>query len=47
MLRKNEELDTVSVNEYIFEIDCLQTINEVEGREVRIQLFFNLNKFFE
>lgn len=40
VLRRSDELDNISgneSNEYIFEIDCLHTINEIEGREVLLQ----------
>ncbi|XP_071740068.1 histone-lysine N-methyltransferase, H3 lysine-9 specific SUVH4-like [Rutidosis leptorrhynchoides] len=35
-LRRNNELDNVADNDYIFEIDCWQTMNGVEGRERRL-----------
>ncbi|XP_035539901.1 histone-lysine N-methyltransferase, H3 lysine-9 specific SUVH4-like isoform X2 [Juglans regia] len=35
ILRKNCELDSVSGNDYIFDIDCWQTINGIGGRERR------------
>jgi len=35
-LRKSDELDNVSGNDYIFDIDCWQTMNGIGGREVRI-----------
>ncbi|KAL2903718.1 Histone-lysine N-methyltransferase H3 lysine-9 specific SUVH4 [Bienertia sinuspersici] len=35
VLRRSDELDNSFGNEYIFEIDCLHTINEIEGRERR------------
>lgn len=41
ILRKNDELDNVSGNDYIFDIDCWQTMNEIGGREVPIQLSKN------
>ena len=34
VLRKSDELENVTGNDYIFEIDCWQTINEIGGREV-------------
>ncbi|KAJ1378954.1 SET domain [Sesbania bispinosa] len=37
VLRRIDELDKLTENEYIFEIDCLQTMNEVEGRERRLR----------
>ncbi|CAO2829657.1 unnamed protein product [Amaranthus hypochondriacus] len=40
VLRRSDELDNIAGNEYIFEIDCLHTINEIEGRERR---FGNVN----
>ncbi|XP_021722991.1 histone-lysine N-methyltransferase, H3 lysine-9 specific SUVH4-like [Chenopodium quinoa] len=39
VVRRSDELDSIAVdesNEYIFEIDCLHTINEIEGRERRL-----------
>nr|GEW72611.1 histone-lysine N-methyltransferase, H3 lysine-9 specific SUVH4-like isoform X1 [Tanacetum cinerariifolium] len=35
-LRRQCEMDKVDNNEYIFEIDCEQTIKEIEGRERRM-----------
>ncbi|GAB4828527.1 Histone-lysine N-methyltransferase, H3 lysine-9 specific suvh4 [Ancistrocladus abbreviatus] len=35
VVRRSDELDNVSENDYIFEIDCWQTINGIEGRERR------------
>lgn len=35
VLRRSDELDNIAGNDYIFEIDCLHTINEIEGRERR------------
>lgn len=40
VLRRSDELDHIAGNEFIFEIDCLHTINEIEGRERR---FGNVN----
>ncbi|GAB2293940.1 Histone-lysine N-methyltransferase, H3 lysine-9 specific suvh4 [Dionaea muscipula] len=37
VLRRSDELDNVSENDYIFEIDCWQTIKEFEGRERRFK----------
>ncbi|GLT72092.1 hypothetical protein SLA2020_440530 [Shorea laevis] len=37
ILRKNDELDNVSGNDYIFDIDCWQTMNEIGGRERRLR----------
>lgn len=34
LLRKTDALASVSGNDYIFEIDCLQTMNGIGGREV-------------
>lgn len=34
VLKRCDELDSVSENDYIFEIDLLQTIKEIGGREV-------------
>ncbi|GAV72095.1 SET domain-containing protein/YDG_SRA domain-containing protein/Pre-SET domain-containing protein [Cephalotus follicularis] len=36
ILMKTDELDNVSDNDYIFEIDCWQTMNEMDGRERRL-----------
>ena len=36
ILRKSDELDNVSENDYIFDIDCLQTMRGIGGREVPI-----------
>lgn len=36
VLRKTNELDNVAENDYIFEMDCLQTMKEIEGRERRL-----------
>ncbi|XP_038994591.1 histone-lysine N-methyltransferase, H3 lysine-9 specific SUVH4-like [Hibiscus syriacus] len=36
-LKRTEELDSVSENNYIFEIDCLQTMRGLDGRERRQQ----------
>lgn len=36
VLKKTEELDRISENDYIFDIDCWQTMNGIEGREVQI-----------
>ncbi|KAF5182801.1 Histone-lysine N-methyltransferase, H3 lysine-9 specific SUVH4 [Thalictrum thalictroides] len=35
-LMRTKDLDNVSVNDYLFEIDCLQTIRGLDGRERRI-----------
>lgn len=35
ILRRNDELDNVSGNEFIFDIDCWHTMNEIGGRERR------------
>ncbi|KAB5564775.1 hypothetical protein DKX38_004829 [Salix brachista] len=35
ILRRNDELDNVSENEFIFDIDCWHTMNEIGGRERR------------
>ncbi|GMN49368.1 hypothetical protein TIFTF001_018536 [Ficus carica] len=37
VVRKTDDLENVTGNEYIFEIDCLQTINGVGGRERRLR----------
>lgn len=34
VLTRTEELDNVSENNYIFDIDCLQTMRGLGGREV-------------
>ncbi|EEF49335.1 histone-lysine n-methyltransferase, suvh, putative [Ricinus communis] len=36
VLRRTEDLDNVSENNYIFEIDCLQTMKGIGGRERRL-----------
>lgn len=36
-VRKSDELDNVSGNDYIFDIDCWQTMNEIGGRERRLR----------
>lgn len=38
VLRKSDEdeLETATENEFIFEIDCLQTINGIGSREVNL-----------
>lgn len=35
ILRRQEDVDSVSGNDYIFDIDCLQTMNGLGGRERR------------
>ncbi|KAJ4720318.1 Histone-lysine N-methyltransferase H3 lysine-9 specific SUVH4 [Melia azedarach] len=37
VLRRSDELDNVSENDFIFEIDCWQTMNEIGGREKRLR----------
>ncbi|KAM7509323.1 hypothetical protein LguiA_019776 [Lonicera macranthoides] len=37
VLRKTDDLDTVTDNSYIFDIDCLQTIKGLDGRERRLR----------
>ncbi|KAK9276774.1 hypothetical protein L1049_006310 [Liquidambar formosana] len=37
VLKRTDELDNVSENDYIFEIDCWQTINGIGGRERRLR----------
>ncbi|KAM3705888.1 hypothetical protein ACB098_03G110900 [Castanea mollissima] len=37
ILRKSDELDNVSGNDYIFDIDCWQTMNGMGGRERRLR----------
>lgn len=39
ILRRNDELDNVSGNEFIFDIDCWHTMNEIGGREVLVPSF--------
>lgn len=34
ILRRTEDVDAVSGNDYIFDIDCLQTMKGLGGREV-------------
>lgn len=34
ILRKNDELEDISENDYIFEIDCWHTMKGIGGREV-------------
>lgn len=34
ILRKTEDVDSASENYYIFDIDCLQTMKGLDGREV-------------
>ncbi|KAM7279104.1 hypothetical protein ACFE04_006238 [Oxalis oulophora] len=36
-LMRTEDLDNISENNYIFEIDCLQTMNGIGGRERRLR----------
>ncbi|PON54801.1 histone H3-K9 methyltransferase [Parasponia andersonii] len=36
VLKRSDELDNVSGNDYIFEIDCLETIDGIGGRERRM-----------
>ncbi|XWS68740.1 hypothetical protein CRYUN_Cryun04dG0117700 [Craigia yunnanensis] len=36
VLRKNDELEDISENDYIFEIDCWHTMKEIGGRERRL-----------
>ena len=38
LLRRSDEVDNISGNDYIFEIDCWHTMNEIEGREVMKQI---------
>jgi len=42
VLSSDNVLDNAVENEYIFDIDCLHTINELDGREVRMEIFFYL-----
>lgn len=37
ILRRSSELDNVSENEFIFQIDCWHTMNGIGGREVFMQ----------
>ncbi|KAA8548293.1 hypothetical protein F0562_004722 [Nyssa sinensis] len=37
LLMKTDEIDTVSENNYIFDIDCLQTMKGLDGRERRLR----------
>ncbi|CAI0555738.1 unnamed protein product, partial [Linum tenue] len=37
VLKKTEDVDTLTGNEYIFDIDCLQTMRGLEGRERRLR----------
>ena len=34
ILRRTEDVENVSENNFIFEIDCLQTMKGLDGREV-------------
>uniref|UniRef100_A0A2C9W119 Histone-lysine N-methyltransferase n=1 Tax=Manihot esculenta TaxID=3983 RepID=A0A2C9W119_MANES len=36
VLKRTEDLDSISENNYIFEIDCLQTMRGIDGRERRL-----------
>lgn len=36
ILRRTEDVDSVSGNDYIFDIDCLQTMKGLGGREVYV-----------
>lgn len=36
VLRRTDDVDTVSCNDYIFDIDCLQTMSGVDGRQVQL-----------
>ena len=36
MLKRTEEVDGLLHNNYIFDIDCLQTMKGLDGREVLI-----------
>lgn len=42
VLSSDNVLDNAVENEYIFYIDYLHTINELDGREVRMEIFFYL-----
>lgn len=35
VLMRTDELDTVVLDTFVFEIDCLQTMKGLDGREVR------------
>ena len=41
-VRKSDELDNVSGNDYIFDIDCWQTMNEIGGREVPVYAYIQI-----
>ncbi|XP_021999236.1 histone-lysine N-methyltransferase, H3 lysine-9 specific SUVH4 isoform X2 [Helianthus annuus] len=43
-LRRTNELDSVAENDYIFEIDCWQTIKGIGGRERRLGDVFDLGR---
>jgi euchromatic histone-lysine N-methyltransferase len=41
VLRRTEEVDGLLQNNYIFDIDCLQTMKGLDGREVLIFSFLS------
>ncbi|RWW10890.1 hypothetical protein BHE74_00041643, partial [Ensete ventricosum] len=44
ILTKTDEIDNVEENNYIFEIDCLQTMKGLDGRELYVDLIFVLQE---
>ena len=46
ILRRTEDVDSVLGNDYIFEIDCLQTMKGLGGREVSAPQFHSITISF-
>lgn len=39
LLKKTDQIDPAADNNYVFDIDCLQTMKGLDGREARVQIF--------
>jgi euchromatic histone-lysine N-methyltransferase len=46
VLDRDDKLDNSVENDYIFDIDCLHTINGIDGREVTIQKYTPLFEIY-
>ncbi|PHT39918.1 hypothetical protein CQW23_18772 [Capsicum baccatum] len=46
LLKKTDQIDPAADNDYVFDIDCLQTMKGLDGREASILLFYRPNFHF-
>ncbi|KAK4367324.1 hypothetical protein RND71_011116 [Anisodus tanguticus] len=44
-LKKTDQIDPAADNNYVFDIDCLQTMKGLDGREASVQIIFDCSDF--